>query len=307
MFTPLYIGNKGPQVVLLQQYLSTALNKEIKPDGNFGPKTASAVWEFQQKNNINATGVVDTCTWSKLTQEDGNDTTTDLSETYKVSTPLKIEKFPLDVDEYFKGPTNKNYIFLHHTAGWDNPYETVKSWNTDNRGRIGTQFVIGGKNIKTGDSTYDGTTLETFSDSAHASHLGKTGSSTMHKTSIGIELCNFGWIDSRTGKTYVGTTPLTTEIITLNTPFRGFKTWHRYTDTQLDALRQLLIEVGNRNNIDIRTGLPKLIRDKGPAAFEFNYDAYYGKVYGIWSHSNVRKDKFDVSPQPNLLDMLISL
>ena len=67
------------------------------------------------------------------------------------------------------------------------------------------------------------------------------------------------------------------------------------------------MEIGNRDNIDIRAGLPQLIRSKGVEAFEFNNDAYYGRTYGIWSHSNVRKDKFDVSPQPDLLDMLVSL
>ena len=41
--------------------------------------------------------------------------------------------------------------------------------------------------------------------------------------------------------------------------------------------------------------------------FEFNEDAYYGRVKGMWTHTNTRKDKFDMFPQEELLDMLISL
>ena len=44
--------------------------------------------------------------------------------------------------------------------------------------------------------------------------------------------------------------------------------------------------------------------DWGP--FEFNKLANHGGV-GIWSHTNYRKDKFDVYPYPPLIEMLKSL
>ena len=56
-----------------------------------------------------------------------------------------------------------------------------------------------------------------------------------------------------------------------------------------------------------RAGLPSLIKDKGAAAFEWNEDAYYGKIKGVWTHTNTRTDKFDMFPQQELLDMLVSL
>ena len=40
--------------------------------------------------------------------------------------------------------------------------------------------------------------------------------------------------------------------------------------------------------------------------FEFNEDAFYGKIKGMWTHTNTRKDKFDMFPQQELLDMLVS-
>ena len=37
------------------------------------------------------------------------------------------------------------------------------------------------------------------------------------------------------------------------------------------------------------------------------YHLYYGKVKGMWTHTNTRKDKSDMFPQQELIDMLLSL
>ena len=127
----------------------------------------------------------------------------------------------------------------------------------------------------------------------------------MHTHSVGIEVCNFGYL--KNGKTYAGTTADKSQIVTLDEEFKSFKKWHRYSDKQIESLRLLILHIGDRDNIDIREGLPKWIKDKGAKAFEFNSDAYYGKVKGLLTHTNTRKDKFDMFPQQELLDMLISL
>ena len=72
-------------------------------------------------------------------------------------------------------------------------------------------------------------------------------------------------------------------------------------------MRLWILFIGDRDGIDITEGLPKWIKQNGAAAFEFNQDAYYGKVKGILTHTNTRKDKFDMFPQQELLDMLVSL
>jgi len=41
--------------------------------------------------------------------------------------------------------------------------------------------------------------------------------------------------------------------------------------------------------------------------FGVKLNAYYGRIKGMWTHANVRKDKYDLFPQPNLIDMLLSL
>ena len=68
-----------------------------------------------------------------------------------------------------------------------------------------------------------------------------------------------------------------------------------------------MLWIAERDSIDIREGLPKWVKERGAKAFEFNEDAYYGKVKGTLTHTNTRKDKVDMFPQPELLDMLVSL
>ena len=102
--------------------------------------------------------------------------------------------------EYMPGPTKKEWLFIHHTAGWHNPYRTVKHWSSDSRGRIATEFVIGGPSIYNDDFQYDGEIVKCLPDGAYAWHLGRNGLHEMHTNSVGIEVCNFGYL--KDGRTY---------------------------------------------------------------------------------------------------------
>ena len=64
-----------------------------------------------------------------------------------------IEEYHLPMGEYVNNITDKEYIFIHHTAGWNNPYKCIDQWSRDSRGRIATQYVIGGPHPKTKDAT----------------------------------------------------------------------------------------------------------------------------------------------------------
>ena len=72
-------------------------------------------------------------------------------------------------------------------------------------------------------------------------------------------------------------------------------------------LKDLILFIANRDNIDIHKGLIQEIKNKGVDAFEFNSDAFNGKIKGMWTHTNTRKDKTDMFPQEELIDMLLSL
>ena len=55
---------------------------------------------------------------------------------------------------------------------------------------------------------------------------------------------------------------------------------------------------------------PRIISEykkNGLESFEWNSDAYYGRIKGMWTHTNTKKGKSDMSPQPKLIEMLLSL
>jgi hypothetical protein len=305
----LKIGSRGKQVKDLQEFLG------IGADGIFGSGTADAVKKWQADNGLDVDGLVGNATWNAMGLADTDNSESDAKaedskseyskKSFETSNGLEVIEYFMPSDEYKVGPTDKEYIFLHHTAGWHNPYNCIKQWDADKRGTIATEFVLGGPSVKGNDEKYDGVMVQAFPEGGYGWHLGKNGSQHMHTHSVGIEVCNFGWI--KDGKTYAGTQVEESQLVELAEPFRGFKTWHRYSDAQIESLRKWILWIGERDGIDIRAGLPALVKEKGAAAFEFNEDAYYGKVKGIWTHTNTRKDKYDMFPQQELLDMLMSL
>ena len=301
----LKVGSRGEDVKAVQEFLGLAA------DGIFGKGTEQAVRDFQKLNGLGADGLVGNGTWAAMGLNDTDATGQEESDAPDIYSKNKVTKGDLEYVEYFMpedeykhGPVNYEYLFLHHTAGWHNPYKCVEYWDMDN-GTIATEWVMGGPSVKGNDEKYDGELLQCFPEGNYAWHLGKNGSQHMHVHSVGIEICNFGYVVN--GKTYAGTQVADSQIVTLKEEFRGHKTWHRYSDKQIQQLEKWMKFIGERDGIDIRAGLPALIKEKGAAAFEFNEDAYYGKVKGVWTHTNTRKDKFDLFPQQELLDMLVSL
>jgi hypothetical protein len=52
---------------------------------------------------------------------------------------------------------------------------------------------------------------------------------------------------------------------------------------------------------------PALIRKEGSKAFDKLDRAMCENEPGIWSHANVQSHKLDISPQENLIQMLVEL
>ena len=206
----LKIGSRGNEVKELQEFLG------IGADGIFGKGTAAAVKEFQKVNGLGADGIVGPATWDCM----GLATTDNSEKTYTTENGLVIHRHFLPEGEYKSGITKKEYCFIHHTAGWQNPYNCIDNWGRDSRGAVCTEFVLGGPSIKGNNDTHDGEMVQAFPDGHYGWHLGKNGSQHMHTHSVGVEVCNFGWI--KNGKTYAGTTAAEDQLVKLDKPFRGF-------------------------------------------------------------------------------------
>jgi hypothetical protein len=314
-------GSEGNSVVLWQEFLKETGFYSAKIDGDFGNLTELATISFQKKYFLQADGVVGGGTYSlayKLgflcSDDDSNE------EIFK--------KYFLPENEYRKGEGSNDWVCMHQTAGWNNPYATIDQWGRDTRGEVATEFVIGGQKITDGDSKYDGEALQCFPEGigAYGWHLG-TGNSFMHRNTVGLELNNFGYLTKGgfnkriDGKsvfiqrkkdhlyTYVGTeiAPDSNQVVKLSKEFRGFEFWHKYSDDQLKKSKEILKYIENRDSIDIRRGLPDLIRQKGISAFDIVDTEMCKKIKGLWSHTNLTKTKFDIFPQEEMVDMLLSL
>ncbi len=274
----------------------------IDDDGIFGADTRTAVEAYQQENGLMVDGIVGPQTFAAIREV--NATTDNLERVYSPYQGLVVNKYFLPKGEYKEGPTQKDYLFLHHTAGWNNPYKTVDDWAKDNRGPIATEFVLGGRSVRGNDDRYDGELVQCLPEGGYGWHLGKNGSQNMHTHSVGIEICNFSYAVD--GRTYVNTPIAENQLITLPEPFRGHNQWHAYSDKQIKTLMFFILWIAERDSIDVRDGLVAEIIKNGTKAFEFNKNAYNGKIKGMMTHTNIRTDKFDLFPQPDLIDMLLS-
>jgi len=299
-------GDFGPEVVKLQKKLN------IIPDGKFGPQTEKAVMRLQLSKNLRVDGIVGSNTWAalllgKYTKEDIDEDTDVESQYIKTNYNQKIHKYYLGSTEYLPKYGKNEYMFLHHTAGGCNPYRTIDHWGRDTRGRVATEFVLGGQNYRTGDDEYDGIMVQAFPENGYGWHLGKTGSGYMNRHSIGLEICSIGYLDDE-HKSYVDKKAHPSQVIKLEKAFRRREFWHKYSPKQIKETDLLLRYIQERDGIDMRIGLQQLIKKYGPTkAFEFQEDAYYGKIKGLLSHTNVRKGKMDIYPDPDMIDMILSL
>jgi hypothetical protein len=219
---------------------------------------------------------------------------------------MKITQVSFPSDQYIKEEYKKTQIYLHHTAGNSNPIAVFKDWGT-NKERIATCVTIGGK-PGTSNSWIDGEVAQGFNVKYWAYHLGLKESTfqkcqipyrSLDKTSIGIEICNWGQLTYKNGKfyNYVNREVPKEEVVELPVAHRGFKFYHAYTDAQIASTKELLIAWNKEYNIPI---------SYNPDIWDITSRALRGEP-GLYTHNSVRIDKVDVSPQPKLIEMLKSL
>ena len=303
-------GYTGDLVRVLQELLN------MRVTGTFEQNTENAVKTFQKIKGLKDDGIVGPITWRAL-----NYNPEELyADTDIVTGANWIERHLLPDDEYIKKLTSKKWIFLHHTAGRHNPKATIDQWAKDQRGRIGTHYVIGGlpasadvAKLTEKQQEWDGRVLQAIDDLHWGYHLGAVKSSKMHKQSLSIEICSAGFLTERDGKfyTWYGEVVHPSQVVRLDTAYRGTKYYHAYSEAQIKALKALLLKLADKHDINLRSGIVEALRqnptDPYHRAFEFSEYASAGNVMGVLTHGQVRKDKSDVQPQKELIQMLIKL
>jgi hypothetical protein len=202
----------------------------------------------------------------------------------------------------------KKQIYIHHTVSNGNPYNVASWWEQSELAtgdKIGTAYIIAGRKMSPSDKYKDGDIYSPFPDKYHAAHLGKIARipgiknlpvAELHKHSIAIEVCNWGWLEERNNKYYSNKDTLIPPEETIKLEYRGKPFYQLYTDAQIESLRLLLLHLTDKYDIP-RHFYPM---------FGICPEALQGKP-GIFSHTSVRADKWDCAPQPKLLTMLRSL
>jgi len=220
---------------------------------------------------------------------------------------MNIIKFAFSEAQYLKQETKKVQIYLHHTAGNSSAIGVAKYWGTT-KDRVATSYIIAGKQ-KASSTEKDGDVVECFDSKYWAYHLGlkqqiftEKGSTFqwLDKVSIGIEVCCWGQLTKQadgTFKNYVGGNVPKDEVVELEKPFRGFKFYHSYTDAQIKSLKELLLSIKAKHNIDLT------YHDD---IWDICKRALDGKN-GVFTHNSVRKDKVDMYPHPKVIEMLKTL
>jgi N-acetyl-anhydromuramyl-L-alanine amidase AmpD len=299
------LGAVGEDVTTLQRALSSKGYYTVA-DGVFGTGTQSNVITFQSVNRLTPDGVVGSKTWEAL----------GVTSTPTPSTPgfsPIVKWYPLNQGQYVTANNTPIGICLHHTVSAGSPYMVVDGWNLDNRGAVGTHFVIGGIALN-GDNTHDGTIIQCVNLKDIVYHLNTTrmGKSTDHNYNanrlyIGIEICAYGCLTEKNGRYYTmdgANREVPAEYVEiLPTPWRTFKYWHKYSPKQIEATINLIKELNTKLNL----GISKATLEKEVSSIcdlSWEAQAFQRK---LTSHSSFEDGKFDIYPSFNLLSALKSM
>jgi hypothetical protein len=219
---------------------------------------------------------------------------------------------------YYNQPHPKDSLFIHDSNGHFRPDWLIESWgrdrkNSTNKIRSANAFVIGGTDPSgKGDKKYDGIIYRAFDEEMWSHHLFiKAKNNTfLNQKSIGIEICNYGPLTkTESGDFYTHTSikVAKNQVVELENPFRGIEYYHSYTKSQIKALKNLILYLSEKYEIDLKRGIKKEMENFGAhGGFELSDDALKGGQ-GLWSHTNVRVDKFGCFPHPDLIKVIKSL
>lgn len=210
----------------------------------------------------------------------------------------KIVKVDFPNTQFIENETQKTQIYLHHTVSPSNNAMGVVNYWKSNSERVATHIIL----------QSDGTPYQLYSTKYYAYHLGlktdtfravKVPYKSLDSISIGIEICSAGGLTKQNGKwkTSFGTTLTDDKVIEYPNGFRGFKAFERYTDAQIQTVKELLLFWKDKWNIPLKYNA---------GIWDIYKPALQG-LPGVYTHTSVRADKSDCHPQQELIMMLQSL
>ena len=204
-------------------------------------------------------------------------------------------------DQYYREAYDKKQIVLHHTVSGQGVNGDIAWWRST-ADHVATAIIVG----------WDGKIYQLFGSKYWGHHLGchTANNRDLNKASIGIEIDAWGglvrtnrqWYPAKWDKKlkkHVANTKVSPiqNVQVYPNGFKGFYGFEKYTDAQIEAVRELLVYWSERYKIPL---------DYNEDMWSVSSDALAGNE-GVWTHVSFRKDKSDCHPQPELLEMLKSL
>jgi N-acetyl-anhydromuramyl-L-alanine amidase AmpD len=288
------LKDSGQKVAEIQKLLSL-LGYDLIIDGDFGRKTQRSVKAFQKRFGLLNDGVVGPVTYEALKVAQKRTAREDSHDASDLSYKFEIEKgFQLSREQFIKQIQDKNQIFLHFTAGGPNAKNVIRYWE-GNEPRIATAYIIDG---------YEGKIFECFNPQYWSYHLGVKGTKgKLDKGSVGIEICSYGPLKKKGDEFFAypnnfsSTKVDVDKVYSLQREYRGFNYYEAFTEEQIISLEQLLEYLIKAFKINIQSSFDY-------SWFDYDKSVIKGAKDGIWSHTTVRKDKYDLYPDHRIIDML---
>lgn len=272
-------GSSGPDVEGLQGQLHRLGYEPGRIDGEFGPKTRSAVIAFRKASGLEPDGIVGLHMRRALDDRlqeflDEGELAPDPTAPPSIDRTLRL--YP---DQYYRRRHAKDLIVLHHTSG-GSAASTVSWWNS-NPSHVAAPYIV----------ERDGTIHEVFDPEYWAYHLGLRGTGgSIDRRSIGIEIANEGGLLEHGGKHYrfdriLKSHEFNGSLYRHPANWRGYRSYAAYTPEQIDAVIRLTDYLLDRFRIPRKT----------PVRHDA-YDASLQSFSGVLGHHHLRLDKSDVHP-----------
>lgn len=295
-------GDKGDNVKELQKILKNK-GYDISVDGIFGNNTHRTVIQFQKDKGLVADGIVGVRTWAALR---------DNQEEQRPSGFIR-EPYILAPKQYKATRSRKKGICFHYAVEKSNPYRIIDIWNRDSRGAVATHFAIGGKYKD--ETEHDGKVIQAFSLDYYAHHVAATRTglprswnTDLNSRLVGIECCTMGNL-KKIGRSFYSVSesrklhiPIE-DVCILEKPWRTYQYWHKMSPKMIAALKELTIDLVKYFAFEIEE--PIRIDESW---FDLKWDALRNLDKRVLTtHSNFEWGKFDLMPQPELIEMLKEL